>query len=230
MEIKDVNKLIRTLNPVNGCNIGCSYCYARNINKRFHITPDFNTPQFVEKRLKRIGTKTPNNYLMTSMSDFSGWKDEWRTQVFDTMKCNPQHTYLFLTKRPENINFKTELSNVWMGVTITTAADKIRIPLMLEHIQSPNYFLTFEPLHEDVGSLNLEHISWIVIGTETGYRKGKITAKKEWIDNIVQQAKQYYIPIFMKAKLVDIVGSENMLQDLPKTFIRRDIPKKSHKC
>lgn len=32
MEIKDVNKLIRTLNLVNGCDISCKYCYARNIN------------------------------------------------------------------------------------------------------------------------------------------------------------------------------------------------------
>ena len=38
--MEDKIKLIKTFNPVNGCNIGCPYCYARKINNRFHIIPD----------------------------------------------------------------------------------------------------------------------------------------------------------------------------------------------
>lgn len=219
MEIKDVNKLIRTLNLVNGCDIGCNYCYARNINRRFHITEDFSTPEFMDKRMKRIATKKPNNYLMTSMSDFSGWKPEWRTQVFDAMKNNPQHKYLFLTKRPEDISFTTELSNVWMGATVTNSSDKHRIQTLTQNINCPNYFLTFEPLFGDVGELKLDKIGWIVIGTETGNRKGKITAQADWIKNIVLQAQKKNIPVFMKTRLLEIVGEENIIQKLPTTFI-----------
>lgn len=70
MEFVDVGKLIKNLNPVNGCTIGCKYCYAKRINDRFHITPVWEEPQFIEERLKRIGTKKASTYLMTSMSDF----------------------------------------------------------------------------------------------------------------------------------------------------------------
>lgn len=218
MEDLNIGKLIKTLNPVNGCTLGCSYCYARKINNRFKITSDFSVPEFMEKRLKRIDTKKPNTYFMTSMSDFSGWKDEWRTMVFDKIRENPQHVYLFLTKRPECIQFKTNLNNVWMGVTITAECDKDRIAAMREKIKADNYFITFEPLFGEFGNLDLNGIDWIVIGSETGNRKGKIITEKAWVLNITQQAKAKSIPVFMKETLLDIVGEENMLQELPKDF------------
>jgi len=218
MEILNIGKLIKSLNPVNGCSIGCSYCYARKINNRFKITPDFSVPQFVEKRLKRIGTKKPNTYLMTSMSDFSNWKNEWRDVVFDKMRENPQHAYLFLTKRPECIQFETELNNVWMGVTVTSESDKNRIAAMQKNIKATNYFVTFEPLFGELGDLDLDGLGWVVIGTETGNRKGKSTSEKHWILNISNQAKAKNIPVFMKETLLNIVGEQNMLQELPKNF------------
>ena len=82
-QIFDKVKLIKTFNPVNGCNIGCPYCYARKINQRFHIIPDFSIPTFQEQRLEQLYKKKKGAvYLITSMSDFSGWKPEWREKIF----------------------------------------------------------------------------------------------------------------------------------------------------
>lgn len=112
------------------------------------------------------------------------------------------------------------MKNVWIGVTITDRCKLDRILSMKEHIKAPNYFLTFVPLFEDMGEFNLNGIGWVVIGTETGNRKGKITAKKEWILNILRQVRQHDLPIFMKSSLWDIVGANELSQDLPISFTK----------
>ncbi len=91
---------------------------------------------------------------------------------------------------------------------------------MLEHIGAKHYFITFEPLFGDVGEVNPDKVGWIVIGTETGNRKGKIRSEKEWILNIARQAQEKHIPVFMKDTLLDIVGEEKILQELPVEFVK----------
>jgi hypothetical protein len=214
MKTLDIKKFIRNLDIIVGCTVGCNYCYARINNNRFPVTNNFSIPELVEKRIKRIGTRTQNVYFMTSASDLSDWKSEWKELAFSSMIQNPQHIYLFLTKRPNLINFNMEMSNVWVGVTINTSRD-------VEKIKSKNYFATFEPLHEDLGEINLEGIDWIVIGTETGSRKGKVTAKSQWALNICNEANRLKIPIFMKSTLFDIVGEENFIQEFPESFVEK---------
>ena len=37
------------------------------------------------------------------------WKPEWRGEVFAKIRENPQHQFLFLTKRPDLLDFDTDL-------------------------------------------------------------------------------------------------------------------------
>ena len=118
---------IQNMNLVIGCTIGCSYCYARNNVRRFHMTEDFSRPEYFPGKLKLMDRKRPRNLLLTGMSDFSDWDPEWRGEVFARIGQNPQHQYIFLTKRPEKVRFSTELDNVWFGVTVTSEKEKGRI-------------------------------------------------------------------------------------------------------
>ena len=110
---------IQNMNIVIGCTVGCTYCYARNNVKRWHMIDDFADPEFFPGKLKMMEKKRPQNFLLTGMSDLSGWKPDWRDEVFAKIRENPQHQFLFLTKRPDLLDFDTDLENAWFGVTVT---------------------------------------------------------------------------------------------------------------
>ena len=209
---------IQNMNLVIGCTIGCSYCYARNNVRRFHMTEDFSRPEYFPGKLRLMDRKRPQNLLLTGMSDFSDWKPEWREEVFARIAQNPQHQYIFLTKRPEKIRFSTELDNVWFGVTVTSAKEKGRIQAMRENIRGKHYQVSFEPMFDDIGEVNFTGIEWIVVGTETGRRKGKSVSKPEWVWNLTNQAHSCGMPVFMKEDLLPVMGEEQMVQELPRVF------------
>ena len=209
---------IQNMNLVIGCTIGCSYCYARNNVRRFHMTEDFSRPEYFPGKLRLMDRKRPQNLLLTGMSDFSDWNPEWREEVFARIARNPQHQYIFLTKRPEKIQFSTELDNVWFGVTVTSAKEKGRIQAMREHIRAKHYQVSFEPMFDDIGEVDFTGIEWIVVGTETGRRKGKSESKPEWVWNLTDQAHSSGIPVFMKEDLLPVMGEEQTVQELPQVF------------
>ena len=215
-----IKSLIQNMNLVIGCTIGCSYCYARNNVRRFHMIDDFEKPEYFPRKLRLMEKKRPQNFLLTGMSDFSLWRPEWREKIFSKMSQNPQHQYLFLTKRPEMIQFSTALDNAWFGVTVTASKEKERIQALREHIQGGHYHVTFEPMFDNIGDVDLSGVEWVVIGTETGRRKNKSVSRPEWVWNLTDQAKALGIPVFMKEDLLPIMGEDQMIQELPPAFIR----------
>ena len=168
-----IKSQIQNMNLVIGCTIGCSYCYARNNVRRFHMIDDFEKPQYFPGKLRLMEKARPQIFLLTGMSDFSRWRPEWRDEVFAKMEGNPQHQYLFLTKRPEEIDFSTHLDNAWFGVTVTSSKEKNRITTLREHIRAGHYHVTFEPMFDDIGSVDLR---WNRMG---GYRHGNRTPKRK---------------------------------------------------
>ena len=215
-----IKSLIQNMNLVIGCTIGCSYCYARNNVRRFHMIDDFEKPEYFPRKLRLMEKKRPQNFLLTGMSDFSLWEPEWREEIFSKMSQNPQHQYLFLTKRPEMIQFSTALDNAWFGVTVTASKEKERIQALREHIQGGHYHVTFEPMFDNIGDVDLSGVEWVVIGTETGRRKNKSVSRPEWVWNLTDQAKALGIPVFMKEDLLPVMGEYQMIQELPPAFIR----------
>lgn len=212
-EIIDIKSKIKNINAVIGCNIGCRYCYARAVAKRFHLTDDFSKPVADLHKLERI--KKPGIYFLTGMSDPYIWEKEWLDKSFDLLKQNPRTVGIYLTKAPNKMNLNNVPDNAWMGVTVTCKNDLWRIKSLKENIKCKNYHITFEPLFEDLGDIDLSGIRWIVIGTETGNCKGKIDTKKQWVNNLVKVARRYGCKIFYKEELArKIMMGEIIIQEL----------------
>ena len=107
-------------------------------SEKAYMIDDFADPEFFPGKLKMMEKKRPQNFLLTGMSDLSGWKPEWRDEVFVKIRENPQHQFLFLTKRPDLLDFDTDLENAWFGVTVTRKAELWRSEEHTSELQSPS--------------------------------------------------------------------------------------------
>ena len=146
------------------------------------------------------------------------------------MAINPQHQYLFLSKRPDLLDINTDIENAWFGVTVTRKSELWRIDALRENVRAKHYHVTFEPLFDDPGTVDLKGISWIVIGTMTGAQSRKIRTEPAWAESLTEQAHEPGIPVFWKEDLVPIMGEENMVQELPPEYNKVLEEQRSWKC
>ncbi|MCI8673079.1 MAG: DUF5131 family protein [Lachnospiraceae bacterium] len=174
--------------------------------------------------------KMGNNIFVGAMADMFGeWvPNEWIREVMGTCSSRPRHNYLFLTKNPgryEQMDGLGELpayQNFWYGSTRTTPDDRFF------ESYAHNTFWSIEPIHGPFRMLEKDEFSpdWIIIGAETGRRKGKVVPEKEWIEDIVNWCDKAGIPVFMKDSLIPIVGESNMCRDFPEHLLRTEISPK----
>ena len=178
-------------------------------------------PTLHRYRLNDFENKSGRNIFVCSMADMFGeWvPDSWIESVFDACKKAPQHRYLFLTKNPSRylrLGEKGKLpksENMWYGTT-TVGPDS-------EFFFGDGYntFASIEPiLSSFTGQINdIENkgLKWVVLGAETGNRRGKVVPEREWIVDLVLSCRSSGVPVFMKESLVPVVGEEYMVREFP---------------
>ena len=179
-----------TLNPIVGCSKcspGCLNCYAEKSAARLAKNPltakkyagvvneNAWTGQFSQPSLadfKKL-PKSPRRVFIGSMTDIfhdrivkgGEYHKTWLPMLFDAMFNYPQHTFLLLTKRPENmkawIDFTLEqcvdnpLPNLWLGVTVCNQEEANEKLAILMKIPAAKRFVSVEPMLEAV---NLEDV------------------------------------------------------------------------
>ena len=71
---------------------------------------------------------------------------------------------------------------------MTRKAELWRIDALRKNIRAKHYHVTFEPLFDDPGTVDLSGINWIVVGTMTGAQSRKIHTEPEWAWSLADQA------------------------------------------
>ncbi len=178
-------------------------------------------PTFHRYRLNEYIGKKGRNIFVCSMADLFGkWvPDSWIEEVFKACEKAPQHNYLFLTKNPQryiDLSKKGLLpSQNWYGYSATKQEDLWTFH-HADDCPTKNLFVSIEPILESVKPGFCSHCpaDWVIIGAETGNRRGKVLPRREWIEEIVMECEYSGIPIFMKSSLTDIWG-EPLIREFP---------------
>lgn len=210
-------------NPIEGlCPVDCKtpdgkgYCYARKMYRRFGMNPK------VFLNLNELIMPFPKNpsriFVCSTFELFHPVADKWRDEIFEVINLEPQHTFIVLTKMPENID-RPMPPNVWLGVSVTGENDFWRAK-QLCGIEAKMKFVSIEPLLSDdcsgpsfTGPM-LDELSWGIIGRLTGHGK-TWDPSKETVSRFVRLFKTRDIPVFLKNNLREIWGKP-LIQEFPK--------------
>jgi len=204
-----------TWNPVRGCSKvspGCLHCYAETFAERFRGVPGhpfefgFALRLVPEKLGEPIRWSRPRKIFVNSMSDLfhEGVPDDYIEKVCRVMLAAKWHTYQILTKRAHRmadllqgkLRKAADASHIWWGVSVENCKHGLPRIEKLREAKPKVAFLSIEPLLEDLGSMDLRGISWVIVGGESG--PGARPMLKEWVRGVRQQCCIFKVPFFFK--------------------------------
>lgn len=201
----------QTWNPTTGCtriSPGCKYCYAATMSIRLQAMNvagyenGFNISLMPSRLKQPLNRKKPTVYFVNSMSDLFHEQIPFAylDDVFEVISKTQWHTYQILTKRSglmlEYFGTRKAPDNVWLGVTVENIAHGIPRIYDLQKIDAKVRFLSCEPLLEDLGSIPLDGIHWVIVGGETGSKARPMN--KDWVVAIKDQCEFLDTPFFFK--------------------------------
>ena len=230
--LEDENKILALTMPIYGKD-------GRKLQFPYGFHPTFHRYRLNEP----AEIKKPQNIFACSMADlFGDWvPDKWIEEVFKACTAAPQHRYLFLTKNPDRYyqlsddNYDDDNNVIGKQFSWGDSDDELECYFgasasTQEQAESAYEnlncsWMSLEPLmdefdedffvHDNRYSQSTEtRWAWIVLGAETGNRKGKVTPKRAWIENILTNCRETGTPVFMKNNLVAIWG-EPLIQEYP---------------
>jgi protein gp37 len=192
-------------NPVTGCELGCKYCYARDIANRFY--PEKFKPTFHPERLGASdNTKVPSGIdkkdraafgrvFVCSMADlFGSWvPKEWIDAVIKEAVDHPEWEYLFLTKNPKRyLDFEFP-ENSWLGTTIDVQKRIEKAVEVFKELEktTATTWISCEPLLSNLEfpPKTLRLFDFIVVGGGSASTETPATQPEwGWVQNLTLQA------------------------------------------
>jgi protein gp37 len=204
-----------TWNPLRGCtkiSPGCTHCYAETFAERFRGVSGhpyefgFDLRFVPEKLAEPLKWRRSKMVFVNSMSDLFHERVpvEYIQAVAQTMAHANWHTYQVLTKRSARmaalleteLRFAAEQSHIWWGVSVENRQHGLP---RIEHLRSAPArirFLSVEPLLEDLGTVDLTGIHWVIAGGESG--RGARPMNEQWVRKLRNDCERQNVPFFFK--------------------------------
>jgi protein gp37 len=234
-----INWCDETWNPVSGCTpagVGCAHCYAKRVAERFPAVHgvEYSSPSLTSTATcptpfstvichpERLGIperwRKPRAIMCPSMGDLfhEDVLGAFKFQVFQVMERCPQHTFIILTKRPQQMREDMlglePPANVVLGVSCSTQAEADHaIPILLD-TPANRRVVSLEPL---VGPVDLyrggftfleeqtsprgtryNKLDGVIVGGESG--PGARPMHPDWVRSLRDQCEAAGVPFFFK--------------------------------
>jgi protein gp37 len=204
-----------TWNPVRGCtkvSPGCKHCYAETFAERFRGVPGhpyergFDLRLVPEKLAEPLRWGRSRKIFVNSMSDLfhESVPESYILKVAEVMSLANWHVFQVLTKRSDRMREMLNtclhpygrLKHIWWGVSVENKEYGLPRIRDLRSASAVTRFLSVEPLLEDIGQIDIDGISWIIVGGESGARARPM--RGEWVTSIRDQCQSAGIPFFFK--------------------------------
>ena len=202
--------------------------------RRFKWNPEIRYDPTV---FTTLPSKPSRVFVGSTIDLFHPLVSMWNEGIISLCRRTPEHTFMFLTKQPQNLaKFSPFPENVWLGVSATDGPSfhKNIVPFLnkrnyIREVEAPIRFISFEPLLGSVkydewdSILSKDMVDWVIIGAQS---RPTIMPKIEWVQEIVEAADKAGIPVFLKDSLGALLprpisirfGSldEGLRQEMPK--------------
>lgn len=204
-----------TWNPIRGCtkiSPGCKHCYAETFAERFRgvlghpYEQGFDLRLVPEKLLEPVTWSSARAVFVNSMSDLfqDEVPDKYIISVAKVMMACNWHTYQILTKRSERMQrmlrhelyFASNAEHIWWGVSVEDRRYGVPRITHLQNAPAATRFLSVEPLLEDLGTISLDGIHWVIVGGESG--PGARPIQEQWVQALLNACEGKGIPFFFK--------------------------------
>lgn len=221
MQTTNISWADYTWNPATGCSHygpECTNCYAETFSLRQGRTEKAWTQQNasdnVTMRPERLEEpdafsfpEGPGRVFVGSMTDMFHREidPEFVQRTLEKCRCHPEHVWIYLTKRPQHAA-SWDLDwpeNVWVGTSVGSGPggeypDTTHRIEQLRDVDAATKWVSFEPLIEPIGAVDLDHIEWAVVGGESGEDDVRREMEHEWADDILAQCRDQDVAFFFK--------------------------------
>lgn len=208
-----------TFNPWWGCvkvSSECDHCYAaefshrlgfkiwgKGSDRRFFSDEYWRQPEIWNRQAEKAGES--RRVFAGSMCDlFEDAPMNWeRSRLVSLIDRTLWLDWILLTKRPQNIGKMLPAdwapSNVWLGTTCGLPGSWWRVAELRKQAAAVR-FLSCEPLLEDLRSVSLEGIHWVIAGAESG--RGARPMQVDWVRRLRDQCQEQGVAFFYKQEII----------------------------